>query len=72
MSEILTLDQEANGRCMQEINGVLKKYGRALNPKVVITMAGLQLSVEVIAAQLAGPAGPGPSPTGNLGGAKNA
>jgi hypothetical protein len=62
MSEILTLDQEANRRCMAEINGVLKKYGRALNPKVVITMAGLQLSVEVIAAQLApvvGPAGSG-------------
>jgi hypothetical protein len=38
---------------MIEINGVLKKYGRALSPKVVITTAGMQLTVEVIAAQIA-------------------
>jgi hypothetical protein len=61
MSEILTLDKEANQRCMAEINGVLKKYGRALSPKVVMTMAGMQFSVEVIAAQLAAPT------PGNLG-----
>jgi hypothetical protein len=46
---------------MTEINGVLKKYGRILSPKVIMTMAGMQFSIEVVAAQLSAPT------PGNLG-----
>ena len=47
-TKILTPDRERQRLCMQEIDQVLKKYGKVLSPKLTMTTGGISFVVEIV------------------------